>query len=219
MQKEVMIGMKGLLLVNGEYGDLTWYSARKHNYKYVYCTDGAASKARDLCVIPKGVVGDMDSIVEEDLIFMFEKKVEVYKFPPEKDYTDTYLALKLMEDKGFKEVVVWGATGGRLDHTIANIMAAAFYVKGSMEIAFEEPGLTIDIIRREKELKGERGDVVSIFPIGGEVKGVSLTGFKYPLSNAVLSSDSPIGISNVLQENRGIISVENGVLAVFHYCR
>lgn len=204
-------------MVNGEYGDLAWYSSRKHHYKYVYCTDGAASKARDLAIIPNGVVGDMDSIVEEDLLFMFEKKVEIHKFPPEKDYTDAYLALKLMKSKGFKEVVVWGGTGGRLDHTIGNIMAASSFVKGSMEILFEEPGLTINVIKGEKEIIGHIGDIVSIFPIGGEAGGVSLAGFKYPLNNAILRSYNPIGVSNELSENRGIVSLKNGVLAVFHY--
>lgn len=204
-------------MANGEYGDLTWYSSRKSHYKFVYCTDGAAAKAMDLGIVPCGIVGDMDSISQGILNKMIDKGVEIYRHPPEKDYTDAYLALKLMVDRGFNEIVIWGAMGGRLDHTLANIMSVTSFVEKSVKIMFDEPGLAVDIINSKIAIQGEVGDIVSIFPLGKEALGVTISGFKYPLKDARLSYDYPVGISNILENKSGSVSVEKGSLAIFHY--
>ncbi|GAB1475401.1 thiamine diphosphokinase [Bacillota bacterium] len=209
--------MGALLMANGEYGAMEWYEKKMGEFDVVFCTDGAAAKAGVLGVIPDVLVGDMDSILEKDLLDMKKKQVEIYQFPAEKDCTDTFLALELMRDKGIKDVTVWGGTGGRLDHTMANVFACISFVREGMSIVFSEAGLNISIVGNELKIAGDPGDTVSIFPLGEERAQVSLSGFKYPLEKSLLKQEFPIGISNVLNSCEGRVFTESGMLAVFHY--
>ncbi|HZK01714.1 MAG TPA: thiamine diphosphokinase, partial [Anaerovoracaceae bacterium] len=138
--------MRGLIMANGEYGGLNWYAKRKDKYPYILCTDGAAKMARRLDILPDAVVGDMDSISQGDLLYMEDREVSFFRHPPEKDFTDTHLALELLREKGFSDITIWGGTGGRLDHTISNILSTITFVQIGISIIFEEPGLTIYII-------------------------------------------------------------------------
>ena len=209
--------IRALIMSNGEYGVLQWYEGQIKQFESVFCTDGAAVKTRALGIIPDVIVGDMDSIHEADLKYMKEKQVEIYQYPAEKDYTDTYLAIELLRDKGIKDITIWGGTGGRLDHTMANIYASISFVREGMSIVFSEPGLDVHITRRNLKIAGYPGDTVSIFPLGEESARVSLMGFQYPLEEAVLKQELPIGISNILKDEEGYVLVRSGILAVFHW--
>lgn len=204
---------------NGEYGDPSWYDSKKMNFQHVLCTDGAAAKARELGIVPDAIIGDMDSIHAGDLLFMEQRRVKLYQHPSEKDFTDTFLALELAEKNQWNHVTLWGGTGGRLDHTLANLFGAITFVRKGMRLVFDGPDLTIYMIRDHLAIDGDTGDTVSLFPMGEKVTGVNLIGFKYPLKNAILEPGLPIGISNVLLEKEGRISIDSGILAVFHYKR
>ncbi|MFA5634265.1 MAG: thiamine diphosphokinase [Anaerovoracaceae bacterium] len=208
--------MSSLIMSNGEYGDDRWYGLQKTNFERVICTDGAAAKARALGILPDILVGDMDSIHEDDLLFMEQNRVKFYRHPPEKDFTDTFLALQVAEENHWNNITVWGGTGGRLDHTLANLFGVVSFVRRGMNLIFDEPDLTVHIIRDHLSIKGSTGDTVSVFPMGERVKDLTLTGFKYPLKNATLEPDYPIGISNIMFEEESNISIGSGILAVFH---
>ncbi len=205
-----------LIMSNGEYGNSDWYQQQKDKYRYILCTDGAAAKARELNILPDVIVGDMDSIAAEDLAFMKQRQVKIHLHPPEKDFTDTFLALKLAEEKHLPDVIIWGGTGGRLDHTLANLFGCISFVQRGMRLGFDGPDLGVYMIRDRLKLRGEAGDTVSLFPMGEKVGGVTLSGFYYPLENAVLEPEFPIGVSNVLTAKEGSIRIDSGVLAVFH---
>ena len=208
--------MSSLIMSNGEYGDSRWYVLQKANFEHIICADGAAAKAREFGIMPHILVGDMDSIDPNDLLFMEQNQVKFYRQPPEKDFTDTFLALQVAEENHWDDITIWGGTGGRLDHTLANLFGAISFVKRGMNLIFDEQGSTIYIVRDQLALPGKIGDTVSIFPMGETVTGLTLTGFKYPLENAVLEPEFPIGISNELVEKENHISVDSGILAVFH---
>ena len=72
-------------------------------------------------MIPDIVIGDFDSISSHEIKWITEKAVETRRFPPEKDQTDFELALDHAMKIGCKEIQVFGALGGRMDHTLANI--------------------------------------------------------------------------------------------------
>lgn len=205
------------LMVNGEYGNLDWYKERMKDKRYLLCTDGAGSIARKISTIPDAIVGDMDSISVDDLGFMCKAGVEIYRYPPEKDYTDMHLSLEYLMDKGFGKVTVFGGTGGRLDHTLGNILTGVYFTKKGMDISYYEPGLTVYLTRSGIDISGKPGDRVSVFSMAGLAEGVDLQGFKYPLKNATLAQEYPIGISNELSGSRGKITADSGILAIFHY--
>lgn len=209
--------MSSLIMSNGEYGESHWYELQKNDFHHILCTDGAAAKARKWGMIPDVVVGDMDSIHPEDLDFMEKNLVKIHRYPTKKDYTDTFLALLQAEENKWDTITVWGGTGGRLDHTLANLLGTLSFVRRGMRLVFDSPELTISMIGDYLELLGTEGNTVSLFPMGGKATGVTLDGFKYPLKNALLDPELPIGISNILTKNEAHVSVESGILAVFHY--
>ena len=146
---------------------------------------------------------------------MEENKTQLKTFSPEKDFTDTYLAMEEVAKRGIKNLVVWGGMGGRLDHTLTNLFSAAFFAKQGIQIQFQSPTVTIHLIIENMLLKGTVGDTVSVLALE-KAKGVSLIGFKYLLEDVTLELDKPIGLSNIIAETDALICVDAGVLAVFH---
>lgn len=208
--------MAALIMANGDYTDPEWYGTRTREFDFVICADGGAVSAKQIGILPDIITGDLDSINESVLSFMKERGVQFSIYPPEKDFTDTYLALDAAAKEGLTDLVIWGGTGGRLDHTLANLQTAAFFVKKGMGIRFESPSETVYIIKDDLILKGHPGDTVSVLALNERAEGVTLTGFKYPLNNAALNSDQPTGISNILLDIEARIRLRSGILAVFH---
>lgn len=209
--------MKFLVITNGEYGDLDWYKGRAGCFDRVVCVDGGAKRARELCIIPDWVVGDMDSISENDRKYMEEAGVCFEVHPPEKDFTDTQLALELAEREGGREIVVWGGTGSRLDHNLSNIFSASSFLMRGIDIVFESPDLAVYLVKERLVIPGSPGDTVSLIALGDRVSGVDLRGFKYPLAKATLEGNWQWAISNVITGADPTVRLDSGILAVFHY--
>lgn len=209
---------RALIMTNGEYAeDGGWYRDRAAAYSLVVCVDGGTNAAVKLGIRPDLVVGDMDSISEEARMAAVKSGAQFIVFPPEKDSTDTRLAMELALGRGFDAMAVWGGIGSRPDHTLANLFSGAAYGKRGVDIRFESPDLTVYFVKDSLSLFGEIGDLVSVLTLGERAEGVCLRGFRYPLSDAVLEEDAPIGVSNEIGEPEARILVEKGMLAVFHY--
>lgn len=211
--------MNGLLLLNGEYGELGWYQNRAKDYQQIICADGGGNYAQLLGIDPTLIVGDMDSISASNLAYFSETEVPLRTVPKEKDFTDTQLALEVAREMGVTQVTLWGAIGDRLDHTLATIFSVISFIKRGMTINLESPLISVGFVMGPKgklSLTGNLGDTVSILAIGADANGVELKGFQYPLSKAILKAYEPIGVSNVLTEKNAEIRVEDGILAVFH---
>lgn len=178
--------------------------------RYVICADGGFSLAAKLGIFPDVVIGDMDTYKGK-----LPDNCEVIKYPAEKDDTDTMLAVRLALDRGYRDIVICGAVGGRLDHTFANIQVLRYIMKngGSGELAgdgnfavMQGPGIRI--------YNHRNGYYCSLFSYTGECSGITLKGFKYPLNNASLTNGFPLGISNVITGKSAVIVVEKGLLLV-----
>jgi thiamine pyrophosphokinase len=204
-------------MANGDYGDQNWYRERGNSFDWVICADGGANWARTFGIIPNKVIGDMDSISEDERSYWEKMGASFCLSPPEKDFTDTYLALDIARQEGGGDIAIWGGTGSRLDHTLANIFSAARFTDEGMNIRFESPTATIYLVKDSLLLKGQIGDTVSVLAIGGRATGVSLAGFKYPLEDAVVETDKPIGVSNIITGDEPLVQVTSGILAVFHH--
>ncbi len=178
--------------------------------RYVISADGGYPLAVSLGIKPDVLIGDFDT---------YKGKVspdcEVLKYPPEKDDTDTMLAVKLALNRGFRHIVICGGMGGRLDHTIANIQTLRYIMKHGAygELAgdgnfalLQGPGV--------KVYSKRNGYCFSMFSYTEECSGLTATGFKYPLKNAVLKSSFPLGISNQIIGKSGIVSLEKGIILI-----
>ena len=177
----------------------------------VIAADAGYRTCRELGLVPDLLLGDFDSM-EAPADF-----ARVLRVPVEKDDTDTMLAVKTALDWGCGEVHLYGGTGGkRLDHTLANLQALLYlcrrgargwlYDDDFLWTVVENESLTI---RRTVEW-----GLFSAFCLGDRAKGIDETGFQYPLEDAVLTPEFPLGVSNHIVEPEATITVRRGALAV-----
>ena len=89
--------------------------------EFIICCDGAAKDARRLGIMPNMLVGDMDSVSEEDRAYMLAHGVQEAHLPREKDQTDTQVACEIAIEQGSRSVAIIGGLGGRTDHSMGNI--------------------------------------------------------------------------------------------------
>lgn len=112
--------MRGLLVSGGAKTPPSLLKKYSKN-AFIICADGGIKSFIGTDIIPDILIGDMDSISEEGLLFLEENNIKFKKFPARKNLTDTELALSYLVDENYKEIIILSATGTRLDHTMANI--------------------------------------------------------------------------------------------------
>lgn len=183
----------------------------------ILCADGGARYAYALGFTPDLIVGDMDSLDDELLRRFEEKGVAVDPYPARKDETDTQLALARALAMSPGEILIFGAMGKRLDHTLANLGLLMTGPGKGVSVKLIDEDCEVFVMAGTATVQGEMGETVSVFPWGGEARGITLEGFEYPLEDAVMTPDRPYGISNRLTAETGKIRVDKGFLLVFHY--
>lgn len=208
--------MRSIILANGEYGRLEFYTDIFKPDDIVICADGGANYAYRLGVMPSMIIGDMDSILPEVKDYFRRSNIEMKKYPRRKDFTDTQLAMEIAEQLGADEIILLGTQGKRLDHTLANIYSGVEMADRLKMVMHYGPDCRIFLVSSKLELQGHKGDTVSILSLTEKAGGVSLSGFEYPLDNALLQSSQPYTVSNVLSQDIGMITLDEGVLAVFY---
>lgn len=183
----------------------------------VIAADGGLRWLRELQIIPDYVIGDFDSLGESPAETSEATSERVVTLPCEKDTTDLYEAAETGIKKGCKSFFIYGGTGGRLDHTLANIqLLASLAEKGCEGVIFGE-GYGITAVKDGKiSLRGKKGEYVSVFSLTDTSEGVDLKGLKYELSDYTLRNTFPLGVSNEFTEKTATISVRKGTLAVYY---
>ncbi|MBM4313327.1 MAG: thiamine diphosphokinase, partial [Deltaproteobacteria bacterium] len=114
---------------------------------------------------------------------------------------------------------IWGALGGRIDHALANLSLLVRGIERGVEARLIDGWCELFLVTRRKVIDGREGQTVSVLPFMGDVSGVTLTGFEYPLTKAAMTVGRPYGISNILAARQGVIEVESGCLLVVRYFR
>ena len=180
----------------------------------IICADGAARKLKACDIVPDCIVGDMDSVDEATLQYFESKGSEIIRYSGDKDETDTQLALERAFEVHPDEIRILGALGGRIDHTLANISLLVMCVKKGIDAKIVDKDCELFVIDRPCTIDGREGDTVSLLPVSSDVRGITLEGFRYPLSEAVMEIGAPYGISNLLNGEQGDISLESGYLLV-----
>lgn len=169
--------------------------------------------------VPDYIVGDFDSVNPEILqkfMGLEEGKPKILQFQPEKDETDTELAIRTAMSRGCEKIHILGATGSRMDHVLGNIHLLGMGMKQGVEVLIVDPNNRIRMIQKGIVIKREEqyGNYVSLFPFTPQVTGLTLTGFKYPLDHAVLECYHSLGVSNEIIGKQAEISFQDGVLLV-----
>lgn len=198
-------------------GDFTPVDIVKKEDDYCIAVDGGYLYCKMIGIEPDLVVGDMDSIDESvrgELEALIENEPSrIVILQPEKDDTDTLAALRIALDKGYRNFLIYGAMGGRLEHTIANIQCLSFLKNQGAKAYIMDAEVMMTVIQNEtvkfnKKMEG----VLSMFSLGERAEGVTITGMKYCLNQAIVTNDYPIGISNEFIGEEGQVTVEKGML-------
>jgi thiamine pyrophosphokinase len=185
----------------------------------VICADGGARHLDAAGIIPAFIIGDMDSLDAQRQVDYEAKGCRIVRHPRRKDETDTELALHEAFRMEPTEVWIWGALGRRVDHALANISLLVQGKQKGIKVKLIDEWCEVFLIDRRTVLDGEAGQTVSLFPFAGQAAGVTLTGFEFPLTNAVMEIGRPYGVSNRLMAGRGIIELDSGRLLAVRYFR
>ncbi|MEA1971404.1 MAG: thiamine diphosphokinase [Thermodesulfobacteriota bacterium] len=180
----------------------------------VICADGAAQRLKVSDITPDFIVGDMDSIDENTLKYFEAKGSGIIRYPRDKDETDTQLALECAFGMNPDEIRILGALGGRVDHMLANISLLVMCVKRGVDAKIVDKDCELLVIDRSCVINGREGETVSLLPMSSDVRGITLEGFMYPLSDGLMEIGKPYGVSNKLAGTRGTISVKSGYLLI-----
>ncbi len=215
--------MKKMVFVvtGGELGDPAFLQEQVTALKpgAVICADRGARHLQAAGIVPTLIVGDMDSLDEESVRRYEAAGCRFIRHPREKDETDTELALREAFGMAPAEVRIWGAMGFRIDHTLANLSLLVQGVERGIEVKLMDEWCEVFLVTRRTVLEGVAGQTVSLFPYAGDAAGVTLIGFEYPLTKAVLAVGHPRGTSNRLAAGRGIIEIDAGCLLAVRYFR
>lgn len=165
-----------------------------------------------LQIRPNYIIGDFDS-VNCDVLKQYENKnIPITYLKPEKDFTDTHMALKLAIQIGSTSITIIGAIGTRIDHSLANIHVLKETLDNNVQAKLVNENNEIMLINKETVIK-KNGNFkyVSIIPLTSKVTGVTLRGFKYFLENATLNIGESIGVSNEQVEDKATIEIKEGI--------
>ena len=175
----------------------------------IIAADGGYSTLKKLNIKPDLVVGDFDSLGS------IPENENVVKHPVKKDDTDTLLAVKIGLEKGYKTFIIYGAIGGRLDHTLATIQTAAFVAENGGIAYIYDGNYTVTAIKNSSiKFKDTAKGYISVFALSGIAKGVTINGLLYELNDAEITPSFPIGVSNEFIGKESEITVTDGVLTI-----
>lgn len=179
--------------------------------------DSGIYAALEMGVLPDLFIGDFDSFDKKRLsaeALAAVEKIKTVTYPAKKDLTDSMIAVETALEKGADEIVIYGALGGRLDHTLSNVFFLKHIRHKNVRAVIENGRNTVRYIEDEAiELK-KRRKYVSLLAVDGRATGVCIGGVEYPLNDAVLEADYPYAVSNRIIGEKCRISVENGGLLV-----
>ncbi|MFN8018599.1 MAG: thiamine diphosphokinase [Acidimicrobiales bacterium] len=187
----------------------------------VVAADSGVAHAQQAGLHVDHLVGDLDSASPDAVARAEAAGTVVHRHHPDKDATDTELALDLAAHEvaprtGIRELVVVGPGGGRLDHLVADVLGLASPGLEGFDVTARLGAATITIVRagHGRDVHGEVGEQVSLLPVHGPAIGVTTVGLRWALEHADLRPGTTRGISNELVRARAHVVVRNGTLAV-----
>lgn len=185
---------------------------------WIIGADGGAAQALDWGLLPHVVVGDMDSLPGASRAILGARGSLFIEHPRAKDETDLELALRYAVQQGAEEIVILGALGGRIDHTLANMLLLTLPILEGILVRIVDGNGEVLLVRSGETVtfQGSPGDLVSLLPVGGDVLGVTTAGLAWALRGDRLRLGFSRGVSNQMMAHEARVEVEQGFLLVMH---
>lgn len=177
---------------------------------FIMAADGGLVHLQQLGLTPDGILGDFDSLG------YVPEKAKI--FPVEKDDTDSMLAVRQGLKLGYRRFVLYGSLDGpRLDHTVANFQTLQFLADHGAEGWLVGNTYMVTVVKNGTlRFPAEAEGILSVFCMGADAHGVTLTGLKYPLEDGTLTAGFPLGVSNHFIGQAASVTVKDGSLLVLY---
>ncbi len=179
---------------------------------FIIAADAGYLKLTNNFLYPDLIVGDFDSLGE-----IPNTNIDIIRHPTVKDDTDLMLAINEGIKRNYKNFIIYGAIGGKTDFTIANFQILTKLAKNGYNAYMIGNNSIATVVYNDTILFDNNSNGrISILSLSEKSNGVTLSGFKYNLNNAVLSFDEPLGVSNEFTSQSASISVTDGILAIIY---
>ena len=207
--------MRVIVVASGELDerDARWLASAD----LLIAADGGAAALDRIGRRPDRLIGDLDSVSADLVERLGAAGTRVERHPTDKDASDTELALGAAIAAGGTEIVLLGALGGaRLDHEVANLLLITDPELADVDVRLVRGETTVRVLQGGSclTLREAEGEIVSLLPVGGDATGVTATGLRWSLADAVLRMGRSRGLSNKLIEASASVSLEHGTLLV-----
>ncbi len=182
---------------------------KKETGDLVIAADAGLKATDKLNIKPDIILGDFDSLGFKPA----GEKVEIH--PVKKDDTDTLLAVKKGFEEGCDNFVLYGCSGGNIDHFFANLQTLCYITsRGGKAVLCGDGFCATAVTNKKLCLKAQTEGKISVFSVTTLCKEVDIKGLLYEAENATLSFDFPLGVSNEFVGKRAEISVKEGTLLI-----
>lgn len=202
--------MKKALLISGGR-QVSKELIEKYLDRFIIIADGGARLLMKYGLGADILLGDLDSIGEEALTYIKEHEIEVKKFPAKKDFTDTELALSYLVDEEYKDIVILGALGTRLDHELANLMnLKKLYKKGIRAKIEDNYNEVIYVEEGSYDFEKTNKKYFSLINAGDRMN-FTTKGLYYEVEDLEINSENPSrGVSNEMVGEKATIKINSG---------
>lgn len=194
-----------------------FFAGEIENYDYIkeiigkneniYAADGGGRHVLNLGLKPKLILGDFDSL-DKNILNKFSKECEVKEFPPNKNFSDGELLVQTIYDE-YDEICIFGALGGRYDHSFFNTFLLEAYPKCRI-VNFKEELFFLD---KEYVFINEKEKRISFLPISKD-NNISLLDFEYELCRKEVKRGESLTLSNIIAEKKSKAIVHKGSFLV-----
>lgn len=182
----------------------------KKSDELIIAADGGCAYLDKAGIVPDVIIGDFDSLG------YVPKGNEVIILNPVKDITDMDAAVKEGIKRGFTEFHLYGACGGRIDHTLANVQLVASLSARNIRAFIHDESIITAVTNGKIKFDAEYKGYISVFSHSDKSEGLTIEGLKYTLENAAFSNNFPLGVSNEFIGKESSISVKNGTLIIIY---
>ncbi|MBR5684441.1 MAG: thiamine diphosphokinase [Ruminococcus sp.] len=206
---------KCAIIAGGDMPDKEQYKNADYWERFgcIICADSGYYTAKKLGIKPDILTGDFDSFTEE-----LPKGVEIIASIPEKDDTDTLMAVKKAIELGYKDIALFGALGGsRIEHTIANIQTMIYAVQQGCDLKIYGDSILMVQTADDGEVSYKsRGEslYMSVFALSDSIGIDYLRGVKYPLEDYLMVQSFPIGVSNEITDEAALLRINHGLALI-----
>lgn len=191
---------KSVILCDGDIPEREQILSELKDAELFIAADGGANRVNELNVQPDIITGDFDSYTVTG-----NEKATVIK-NPDQETNDLEKALSIALKSNSTHVIVFGATGKRVDHTMKNLSVLLQFTDKFNQISFKDRFSTIKIIQSPFKEEFPLRSSISLIPLSGEVTEITTRGLRYPLKNELLKNGVRDGTSNETVEK--IVEIE-----------